>query len=211
MVSMLAWDPQTGWPFFNTDVFNASSGSVNVEDNFSETKPGISWQWDWRHSSPRISQSSGMLSLTGNVTTNNPTGLAITVRPSQPSFSVSTEVSPTVDALCGITYYGDAHAAIGVGVKGDKVLCWMTKENDFTILQEIMYAGKSSVELMMTISRNHQAQFKYKAGREGWKVVNSEPIPIDFLPQWDRSPRPGLHVKGNGAAGSFSYFKLQYQ
>jgi beta-xylosidase len=211
MLARLEWNTNTGWPLLDTDRLKSSSASLNIQDDFSRAKPAVYWQWDWRHASPQISQSGGRLRLKGVSSENNATGVVITVRPSQPAFTVSTEVERTIEGLCGITYYGDADAAVGVGMKGDKVVCWMTKESKHTTVNETTYKGKGPVELMMTISSDHRALFKYRNGQKDWTVLNEEPIKIDFLPQWDRSPRAGLHVKGDGVLGSFGYFKLVYE
>ncbi|MEJ7644915.1 MAG: glycoside hydrolase family 43 protein [Chryseolinea sp.] len=211
MIAKLEWNQQAGWPLFKTNFKPSPALPVGFADDFSGKKPALYWQWDWRHSTPHISQANGKLLLKGTVAPMNPTGIVITIRPAQTTFSVTTEVTPVAHALCGIAYYGDASAAVGVGVSDGKVQCWMTKENQFTVVKEIMYPGKDFIEFKMQVEPRHEVIFYYRVKRGEWNVVNEKAMSIDFLPQWDRSPRPGLHVKGDNPSGIFGSFSISYK
>jgi hypothetical protein len=53
-----------------------------------------------------------------------------------------------------------------------------------------------------------------KQDQADWNELKGEgkPVVIDFLPQWDRSPRIGLNFKGNADQDArFSSFEIVYK
>ncbi|WP_290793812.1 glycoside hydrolase family 43 protein [Flavihumibacter sp. UBA7668] len=195
----LVWPEENGWPVYKQQApVKLKSSAASIYDSFDGKVPALHWQWDWRHSSPVIQQSNNQLRLSGAATSNNPTGIVLTVRPSKADFAISTKLSGQSSALRGLAYYGDAGAALGLGLAGNQLQIWVVRDQQFTVLQSLPLQSSNTVELKLSVDTNHLCQFYYKSGKDDWqKVSTNKPVFANFLPQWDRSPRPGLHFRGN--------------
>ncbi|GAA4322576.1 family 43 glycosylhydrolase [Mucilaginibacter gynuensis] len=207
LLSELSWPKKGGWPVFKPQVI-AGPAVSNINETFTAAKPGKYWQWDFRNSWPVVKQQKGVLHLSGKVKAGNETGIVLTARPVSGSFEMTTTVANHNEALKGLAFYGDANAAIGIGTSGDKVILWQVKDNKYTILAETKAATSSPVQLKLSLNNSTTCSFFYKQGTGEWKPLTSTtPIDINFLPQWDRSPRAGLHFKGNATEeAQFSAF-----
>lgn len=207
MLAQLTWPGTNAWPVFRE--LSGDGRSASIKDDFRENVPANHWQWDFRNSTPVVRQSKGKLRLSGAIHPGNITGMVLTVRPASQHYAMETTVTNQNDALKGLAIYGDANAAIGVGIAGGNVEYWMIKDNKRTLLASLPIGKKGAVELRMEVSDQVAASFRQGAG---WQALTpATPVSIDFLPPWDRSPRIGLHF--NGAAGEeavFSRFAVVY-
>lgn len=209
MLAQLSWPQKGGWP-----VLKEQSGpELNQDLKITFTKPEIDkrWQWDFRNSSPTINQKNGQLHLTGT-TNNNLTGIALTVRPVSAIFEATATVTNTNSALKGLVYYGDAGAAIGIGIAGNEIVYWKVENKTRTVLSKIKVTTKVPVELKMKTAEDLNLMVFYREVHGAWQNVPvKEKITVNFLPQWDRSPRIGLHFSGSNNQGAdFSSFALKY-
>jgi beta-xylosidase len=210
MLAQLVWPQKGAWP-----ALKAQSGpNINNDLKITFTKPGIDkkWQWDFRNSSPKISQLNGQIHLSGDIEKDNLSGIALTVRPVSGVFEVTATVKNTNNALKGVVYYGDANAAVGVGVTGDEVEFWKVDSKGRTVLSKTKLSAKGQVELKMKAMADSALVVFFRQGDGEWQsLASKEKVTGNFLPQWDRSPRVGLHFKGNPAENaSFSSFALKY-
>ncbi|WP_158544285.1 glycoside hydrolase family 43 protein [Pedobacter miscanthi] len=210
MLAQLSWSGKDGWP-----VLKEQSGPCVNQDLkllFTQPKADKRWQWDFRNSSPKISQNHGLLHLSGSINKNNLTGIALTIRPVSGVFEASTTVANTNKALKGLVYYGDAGAAVGVGVSGDEVVFWKVENKIKTVLSKSKIQAKGPVELKMKVADDLSLLVFFKQGNHEWKNVPiQEKISVNFLPQWDRSPRVGLHFNGSiNQNADFSSFSVKY-
>ncbi|KYP13634.1 glycoside hydrolase family 43 protein [Flavihumibacter sp. CACIAM 22H1] len=212
LLAKLSWPEPTGWPRFEQPV-TSSAGATRapLQDFFKGDKPGLYWQWDWRHSNPYIQQTKGELRLGGTVIPGNQTGIVLTVRPATADFSLYTKLAAKTTALQGLVYYGDAGAALGIGIIGNQVQVWKVAENKRSVLQTAQLQYEGICELKLVVDTNHTCRFYYKTGVDSWQeLVVQQAVSADFLPQWDRSPRPGLHIWGaSGAWAVFKEFRLE--
>lgn len=199
------------WPSL-TELPAASMSVDNINDSFLAAKPAKYWQWDFRHAAPVITQGDGRLMLSGSTSVNNNAGLALTVRPVTDHFEVTTTVVNINGALKGLVFYGDADAAVGVGVENNIIKFWKTKKDTFSVMAS-QAVKPGAVELKLLTLPGGTCTSYYRTGTKEWTALGNEAqaVNISFLPQWDRSPRVGLHVKGKtGSAAVFSLFALKY-
>ncbi|MDN3588294.1 glycoside hydrolase family 43 protein [Pedobacter aquatilis] len=211
MLAELTWPEKKGWPKFKE--ISGSNTSKDGSFNFNDKTPDKSWQWDFRNSIPKISQENGKLNLSGSIAASNLAGIVLTIRPTSAIFEATTTVSNSNNALKGISYYGDAGAAIGVGITGNQVQFWKVQNKQKTILASQTINKAENVELKLKVATNLEVTTFYKEGQEDWKILNSEvKVNVNFLPQWDRSPRIGLNFNGKPEeVASFTNFNLKYQ
>jgi beta-xylosidase len=211
MLAELVWNDKDGWPKF--EVFATNPKSRNLIDLFQTKKLANYWQWDFRNATPNVTITKGNLFLSGNAKLENKTGVVLTVRPSAASFEATTTVVNYNGALKGLAYYGDANAALGVGVVNDCVVFWIVKNNQFNLINSVNISKNTPVELKMELLQSQTCRAYYKLQNESWQQITStEPLSTSFLPQWDRSPRIGLHFKGsNNLNAQFELFKLNYK
>ncbi|PWV46549.1 family 43 glycosylhydrolase [Chitinophaga sp. S165] len=206
LLSELSWQGATGWPELKTQP-HSSIDSADLYDDFNRRNLSGYWQWDFRHATPVVKQQKGALYLSGAPTKENPTGIVLTVRPTSDNFEMTTTVINTNKALKGLAFYGDANAAIGIGIEGDSVKVWKT-ENKQRVVIKAARVPKSAIGLKIEMSGGKTCDFSYKTGTAAWTKLASD-IAAGSLPQWDRSPRLGLHYSGNEREeGQFADFRL---
>ncbi|MEO5979262.1 MAG: glycoside hydrolase family 43 protein [Chryseolinea sp.] len=202
-----------GWPVFLKPGFKQSKPKENIVDDF-DGPISDRWQWDFRHADPKISVKSNQLCFTGAVDTlTNKVGTVITVRPYYGSYEMSVNVKHTNTAFKGLTIYGDVSDAVGIGFNGKNLEVWEVKKNEKKLLKGMAFQHYGDIiDLKISVTDGNKIQFFYRFEND-WKIVNTDASFIngDFLPPWDRSPRPGLYYDGNvGDEGCFSNFKLTY-
>lgn len=208
MLAKLTWPGVNAWP-----VFKEVSGSVaaaGIRDDFNGKALANYWQWDFRHATPVVKQANGNLYLSGNISADNLAGIVLTVRPASQRYVMQTTVINSNDALKGLAIYGDANAAIGIGVAGEKVEYWMVKDGKRSVLGSLP-VKKGVVELRMSVG--DEVSVAFKQGSSQWQVVEpATEVSVDFLPPWDRSPRIGLHFNGESTKDAeFGIFELIYK
>jgi beta-xylosidase len=206
LLSELSWQGQEGWPTLKTQP-NSTATKADLYDDFDGRNLAKYWQWDFRHTTPAVKEQKGILHLSGTSTKENFTGIALTVRPTSDSFEITTTVANHNKALKGLVIYGDANAAIGIGVEGDSVKVWKV-ENKQRMIIKATKVPASAIGLKIAMSKGRICDFFYQTNKTTWVRLSSN-IEARFLPQWDRSPRLGLHYSGNeNEDAQFSYFGL---
>ncbi|RYZ98479.1 MAG: beta-xylosidase, partial [Sphingobacteriaceae bacterium] len=216
LLSQLVWPANNGWPEFKQPSFikniPVNTTYTRVTDNFKGNVVSNAWQWDFRHSSPQILQQAGKLKLSGTVTKDNPTGIALTRRPVSANYTMRVTVTNNNAALKGLTIYGDASAAIGIGVVNNKVEFWQVKDNVKTVLKSTTVAANKLVKLKIAANSDNTCRVYWnQSGKWNELTDAAQPQSIGFLPPWDRSPRPGLIFNGTvNQEAIFSNFEIAY-
>lgn len=196
LISELLWPKEGEWPTFKTQQI-AGSTVADIHDNFTATALGKYWQWDFRNSTPVAKQQKGVISLSGTVKPNNQSGIVLTTRPLSGSFVMDATVLNHNAALKGLSFYGDANSALGIGTENNQVVLWQVKGNKFSALAQATTDEKLPVQLRLELDADKTCKFYYKQGKSDWMPLATDaPIKANTLPQWDRSPRAGLHFKG---------------
>lgn len=172
-------------------------------DFLSEAVSQPFWQWDYRHSKPTVQLAAHGLEVGGAVASDNPAGIALTVRPGSVRYEIETTVDleqSDVEAAKGLVIYGDRHAAIGFSVQYQTLQFWLINEGKRHVLNEVALTDRmGQIELKLAVSPDFQYKAFYKADNR-WVEVDAANLPdADFktIAQWDRSPRPGLHFNGD--------------
>lgn len=206
MLSELSWQAATGWPSLKV-VPGSKAANTDLYDEFDGKHLPEYWQWDFRHATPAVTLHKGVLRLSGTVTTDNPSGIVLTVKPTSDNFDISTVVLNRNKALKGLAIYGDAGAAIGIGVENDSVKVWKV-ENKQRSIMKVAPVPTPAIGLKIAMAKGHICEFFYQTDSKTWTQLGSDAA-IQSLPQWDRSPRPGLHFSGSAKEyAQFSFFRL---
>lgn len=196
MLAELVWPQKDSWPTLK-ETETAPAAPAVIIDRFDAKTAAKYWQWDFRNASPVVQQRNGSLFLSGTTRTDNQSGIVLTVRPVSDNFDLTTIVVNHNNALKGLAFYGDANAAIGIGTIGDKVVFWEVRGNKRSILAEAAIGRKLPVQLKLIMKPDAIAVVYFKQGGGEWQALTTaQPVSVKFLPQWDRSPRAGLHFKG---------------
>ncbi|RZK81326.1 MAG: beta-xylosidase [Pedobacter sp.] len=214
MLAELSWNAETGWPALKpeTTAEAAIKKSANsVVDNFDGKMVSNAWQWDFRNSTPVVKQINGSLNLSGVIKEGNNSGIALTRRPVSTNFTAITTVTNQNSALKGLVFYGDANAALGLGVTANKIEYWVVKNNKREVIgSETLSAINKPVGLKIVAQSDLTCKVFYSEENGKWKELKGEgDYSYKFLPQWDRSPRVGLNFNGDANQNAvFSSFTL---
>lgn len=207
MLARLNWDKQTGWPSFHPVSGEPASG---FSDDFSKESLGPEWQWDFRHTQPLIRSGKGRLYLSGTADPANRTGTALTIRPYDANYEITTVVLNHNPALKGLTLYADADRSLGIGIKNDRIEVWCVKDTIRRVLSSVKVNGALPCYLKMTVKGGMASGFYWSKDPQHWKEIPVEDAGIPgFLPPWDRSSRPGLLQQGTDPA-AFGFFRIRY-
>ncbi|TWR31488.1 family 43 glycosylhydrolase [Mucilaginibacter pallidiroseus] len=196
LLSALTWPQENGWPVFKAQTEMLGNAERSLVDNFNGNAIAKYWQWDFRNASPVVKQGAGLLHLSGTVKPGNKAGIVLTVRPVSNNFEASTIINNYNEALKGLAFYGDANAALGVGISGNKIIAWQVKGNTFDTLAFKPVNKSVPVKLKLSVVDGKKCLLLFKQGKTDWTPLQTV-ADISFLPQWDRSPRVGLHFKGD--------------
>ncbi|MDR6197222.1 glycoside hydrolase family 43 protein [Siphonobacter sp. SORGH_AS_0500] len=213
MLGEVIWDSATGWPQVKP-LGEKAKAIANFKDDFSGTSLSGQWQWDFRHAEPEVQLSKGQLSLAGKNLQTNLAGTAMTIRPLKGDYEISTEVMNQNASLKSLVLYGDAAQAVGVGVKDRTVEVWEVKKDKRSVLRQEKLVSNEPVELKMTVKKGAELRFYWRQKSKTWKElpIQDSPYNGEFLPPWDRSPRPGVLQQGAITAPAlFNFFDLHYQ
>lgn len=211
MLGEVSWDPKSGWPRIKS-LGDQADEIKSFKDDFSAASLSGEWQWDFRHAKPELNLSKGQLSLSGEVFQLNLAGTAMTIRPLKGDYEISTQVANHNASLKSLVLYGDATQAVGIGVKGNSVEVWEVKKDKRVTLTKAQVSSSKPVELKMSVKNGSQLRFYWRQNQKTWKELTTQASAYngEFLPPWDRSPRPGLLQQG-AAPALFNFFELQYK
>lgn len=208
MLAKLNWDKKTGWPGFEV-ISGENVGGF--KDDFSSARLNENWQWDFRNTTPEIRIEKGWLHLSGKTTADNISGTIVTVRPAKPNYQITTSVVNHNAALKGLAVYGDANQSVGIGIANDTVKVWSVQNNTLRLLNTVTVKSKAPIQLKLVAENGYQLKFYWSdvAGKWNQLPTGDTYFNADFLPPWDRSPRPGLIQSGTEPA-VFDFFEISY-
>jgi beta-xylosidase len=225
LLDEIVWNKDSGWPEFqNTNspsimarlpIKNTKQQVINeIVDEFTSSSLSKFWQWDFRNSQPFVQLKRGLLSLSGRTEVNNITGTVLTIRPAFGDYEINTEVVNINSSLKGLVLYGDVGQAVGIGMKGNKLQLWEVRENEKIIMAEKLMDTDEAVKLKIEVKDGYKLKFYWSLEKNNWHELigaNGELYEGKFLPQWDRSARPGLiHFGSFDKPALFSFFKISY-
>jgi len=209
LISELVWSEPNSWPAFK--VQEIAGGKVpDIYDQLNTQEISKYWQWDFRNSTPVVKQQNGALLLSGSAKPGNEAGIVLTTKPVSNSFVTETTVLNYNGALKGLAFYGDANAALGIGVQDDQVILWQVQGKGFSNLAKVKILKTQSVQLRLKLDTAGSCTFYYRQGKSAWtQLVANAGTGTDKLMQWDRAPRVGIHFKGNKSLNArFAVFSM---
>ncbi|MHC8948912.1 glycoside hydrolase family 43 protein [Sphingobacterium hungaricum] len=203
LLAELQWSP-SGEPSF---VFVPSTQLNKGQDvqfdlsKKSKTKPFL--QWDFRYSKPKYSYTANGLQLEGTTASDNPTGIAMTLRPTSKVYEVGTSIDlskSSKTAQKGVVIYGDKDRSIGLSVLDNNIQFWLVKDGKKMLIKEQAIAtGLKKLEIKLELAADLQVRAYYKESSSDWVEVvpaDAKLASINGISPWDRSPRPGIHFEG---------------
>jgi hypothetical protein len=156
----------------------------------------------------------GNLYLSGTSDTTNKTSTALTVRPVKGNYDITTSVINENASLNGLVVYGDANQSVGIGIRNNMIEVFEVKNNKRTILSRKEKANKGEVFLKIGVEEGYKYSFFWSREKNSWNKIKTGEDSYyngDFLPPWDRRPRPGLlHYGEIKEPAGFSFFKIEY-
>ncbi|MDN3580071.1 family 43 glycosylhydrolase [Mucilaginibacter flavus] len=204
MLASLSFTGKNGWPVMKA--LPNPTTLPDIHDTFTANKPALYWQYDFHSAVPRVKQGNGKLQLSGTMLDNNNEGVIYGVRPVSDNFAVTTTVTNHNAALKGLSFYGTAKAALGIGVAGNEVKFWMIQDGAFNVIDSAAIKAGTPVLLKITMQPDKTCKVYYSQNQGKWtELATSKVIDISFLPQWDRPQRVGLFYKG--PADEYAEFK----
>lgn len=211
MLGEVTWNKETGWPAIKP-LGDQVKMDKKFKDDFSSKQLSGSWQWDFRNATPMWKIEKGALHLSGEAKENNLVGTVLTVRPIASDYQMTTELMSQNASFKGLVLYGDVGEAVGIGVVNDTVRVWEVKDRELSIIKEEKLKLTGPVELKIQAEEGYKLRFYWKQKGTEWNELPTGAQYYDgnFLPPWDRSPRPGLMHKGD-APGVFNYFEIQFK
>ena len=127
----------------------------------------------------------------------------MTRRPSKKTYRIETELDlakSATEALKGLSIYGDLDGAVGLGIVRNEVQVWKVGEEGFEVVSEIEIPKETAgMQLRIDVDQDMSCHFYYRGGvSEDWQelaIEDGEGLNVQDLAPWDRSPRPGLHIR----------------
>ncbi|WP_114789112.1 family 43 glycosylhydrolase [Niabella yanshanensis] len=206
MLSRVHWNKDTGWPDFE---WISGQEVKGFTDDFNTERLSAAWQWDFRHARLDIKVKKGQLHLSGIAVAGNTSGTALTLRPAQYNYELSTTVLNYNRSSKGLVLYGDADQAIGIAAQGNQVVVWSTNDKTMVVHQTAVLRQQLPVHLKMIVAGKKTIQFFYSIDKQKWQEIEVGDFDNNLTPPWDRSARPGLLQRGQEPA-IFEDFNIRY-
>jgi beta-xylosidase len=114
-------------------------------------------------------------------------------------------------AFAGLSAYGDAENALGIGVGDGKILVWRREKNQHNVASstDAPMAAQGSLRLRMTARDGHLFRFAVSGDGRVWTDVGEE-VDGSYLPPWDRGVRVALTTGGApGASARFDWLDMK--
>jgi len=209
-----------GWVHFKTGATGLAEqplpfkGTVQkkatcFEDNFDGSKLKVDWSWNYPYSDVRTMLKDGRLLLWGVPEKGNRHGSALCVRARKADYECETRIVSRNESFQGLTMYGDDKNLILWGMKGDRLVLTVVKDNVETVLYETSMRKKSPF-LKMKVTQGCVPEFFWSVNGRKWTAVKDDSsFDGRQLVRWDRVFRPGLiHIGDAGTPAEYSYFKM---
>lgn len=181
----------------------------SFEDSFKGKNLKVEWTWNYPYSDVRVSLDGGKLALSGVPKTGNSNGTALCVRAWTPDYEYETRLAGRNGSFKGLTLYGDDKNLFLWGMRDDRLVLKMVKDNVESVLFETTQATPCPY-LKVKVSKGCSPTFYWSVDGKKWtSVVDGDTFNGGQLVRWDRVFRPGLiHVGDAGVPAEYSYFKL---
>jgi beta-xylosidase len=216
MLDEVIWDEATGWPAFRYGKTPSLQAEAPVSTSVQQPAPAFSddfsspllrneWIWDVSQHRPATTCSANRLLLQGNET---PIGSFLGLRIQQANYTLTAELPENKPVSAGICIYGTSENGVGLSAAGNGMIeLWQVKQGSRTVLATNPVEAYP-LSLCMKTKFGQFCQFGWMKGNEFQPI--GQLINLNDLPQWDRPPMVGIHVKGN-SAGVFTKVSLIWE
>lgn len=224
LLDEIIWNKDSGWPEFKSADAPSAVADLSeqaekqktdnsFQDDFNSSSLSSVWQWDFRNAEPEVKLEEGNLILSGNTKEDNKAGTVLTVRPAFGNYECSTEVINQNSSYKGLVLYGDANQAVFFGLEAGKLQLVEIKDNVKTVLAEEAITSEAALNIKMSVEDGYKCRFFWSLTEDQWQEIQGTTSFYDgnYLPQWDRSARPGLfHYGSKEEPAKFSFFTISY-
>ncbi|MCF0050267.1 glycoside hydrolase family 43 protein [Dyadobacter sp. LJ53] len=212
VLSELVWDEVTKWPSFRygkTTPAQAEApvaiGAVinhNFSINYNKDTLKAPWVYDVSFPKPSYNVQNGALEIENTTRTNTGNFLGLTVK--KGNYTFSSEVHVKKDLSQNIIVYGDAQNAVGYGVRDNQISLWQVKDGVYEVIKTQEIPDKYK-DIKLSLQSRYSRFYEFRWDLKGQKIdslTSSVQIETPWLPRWDRAPRVGVNVTGNGSGKS---------
>ena len=216
MLDEIVWDTKTGWPFFRYGTIPSIQAvspytrtvqqSVSTfSDKFDDANLNVEWIWDVSQKRPSYQIKDGKMILKGNsLTTLSFLGL----RPLLDSYTLLGTMQKSATPA-GITIHGANGYAIGLSQVDNKLELWQMEKGGISVLATEELPESDNITLFLENRFGQYCRFGFLM-KDGQKQQTGSLLNINNLPQWDRPPMIGIHVKNDGI-GIFDEVSIIYE
>ncbi|MCF0043080.1 glycoside hydrolase family 43 protein [Dyadobacter fanqingshengii] len=212
VLSELVWDEVSKWPAFRygkTTPAQAEApigiGAVvnhNFSINYNKDTLKAPWVYDVSFPKPAFEVQNGALEIENTNRINTGNFLGLTVKKGSYTFTV--EVTAKKDLSQNIIVYGDAKNAIGYGIRDNHISLWQVKDGVHEVIKTQEIPDKYK-DIKLSLQSRYGRFYEFRWDVKGQKIdslTSSVQIETPWLPRWDRAPRVGVNVSGNGSGKS---------
>ncbi|MBV2225570.1 MAG: glycoside hydrolase family 43 protein [Sphingobacterium mizutaii] len=218
LLAKLEWSDQNK-PVFNFIKNDSEDGTSSFSLDFKNIKrSALFGQWDFRNAIPKIELNSTGLELSAAEIKANEVGSVLTWRPASKKYDLTAKLDllkSDQELLKGVVIYGDKDRALGLSVQGEKVIVWQASGEEYKILSSQEIPGNTKeISLRLQTKDDLSCTASFSVQEDIWKVMeinDASSFTLKELAPWDRSPRPGLQVKGgSNKKAVFTELSLTY-
>jgi beta-xylosidase len=207
VLSEIVWDEKTQWPVFRYGLTTPAQAesptgqsqkkAPDIAIDFSKKATEMPWVWDVSLPKPAFDSKDGQLQLTN--TTSNGIGSFLGMVIKKGTFTFIAAIDPSVTVLQSLALYGDASNALGIGVRKGQVELWQVKDGTRSVLASRPIPDNAApVNLQIKSQFGQFYEFGWQTGDGKVQLMNDNWLNGSFLPRWDRAPRVGINVSGEG-------------
>ncbi len=211
VLSELVWDDKTQWPAFRygrstptraeSPLPATQTRQLDLAVDFSQTRTPTPWVWDVSLPKPAHRVDQGQLQVVNNDTSQVGTFLGLVVK--KGTYTLSADIVPQASLLQSLCVYGDAQNQVGIGIRPGAIELWQIKAGTRQVLKtHLLPAGTPSVTLQIRSQKGQFYEFGWRTEAGDYQPITDAPLNGSFLPRWDRAPRIGIGLNGEGQGHS---------
>ncbi|WP_420150096.1 glycoside hydrolase family 43 protein [Spirosoma sp.] len=211
VLSELVWNEKTQWPVFRYGITTPAQAEspyrqpqkrdLDIAVDFSKSKDDIPWVWDVSLPKPEFVVTNNQLQLANAPATSTGNFLGLLIK--KGTYTFSADINPQADILQSICLYGDASNTLGLGVRKGLLELWQIKDGSRTVLKtHSIPENADSIRLQLQSRFGKFYEFGWQTNEGKVQLMTDTLQDGAYLPRWDRAPRIGLYVSGEGKGRS---------
>ncbi|KAA0994169.1 family 43 glycosylhydrolase [Dyadobacter sp. UC 10] len=207
VLSELIWDETSKWPSFRYGKTTpaqaeAPSGATMLTNpsfslDYDRDTLQAPWVYDVHFPRPVYAIDRGALRIENSATHAAGNFLGLVLKNGNYTFSAEMRLN---ELMQNIVLYGDSENAVGLGVQEELVELWQIRDGKREVIrsQQIPDRYKNmNLKVRSQFGRFYEFSWEIK-GQKVDSLTNTVKVEVPWLPRWDRAPRVGVNVSGNG-------------